>query len=81
MISSIGETNILPSPISPHRAAKETSCTTFSTKSSSITTSITLTGHQRVAYSQIPAVFQTDVALDIDNGVTVDVTEGTVLVL
>ena len=48
---------------------------------SSITTSITLTGHQRVAYSQIPAVFQTDVALDIDNGVTVDVTEGTVLVL
>ena len=46
-----------------------------------ITTSITLTGKQRVAYSQIPTTFQTDVALDIDNGVTVDVTEGTVLVI
>ena len=46
-----------------------------------ITTSITLAGKQRVAYSQIPTTFQTDVALDIDSGVTVDVTEGTVLVI
>ena len=46
-----------------------------------ITTSITLAGKRRVAYSQIPTTFQTDVALDIDSGVTVDVTEGTVRVI
>ena len=40
MISTMGETKILPSPILPVRAAKEISCTTVSTSSSSMTASI-----------------------------------------